>query len=181
MTLRDDHGAPPPGGRRPPKPRGVLWRFTGWWLGGWWQTVRRAFVGPETRAMATDFRELGRRLKEDVAAWRSAPREAPARLTYAAMLAAWGIEAEDVPEVLRMMRIARRKILVLATLAYGALLWQIALDGLRSPGYLGLVALCALTLSMSAVVLSWRLYCLRIGRHERFFAWIGFPRPTCPR
>lgn len=164
---------------RAPKKRGVVRCFAGWWFMGWWQTSRRAFFGPEARALATDLRQLGRQLKDDVAGWQS--RAGPPRFTYTAMLAAWGIDAADVPEVRRMMRIARWKILGITVLAYGALVWQVAFDGLKSWGYLGLVALSALALSASVLVLSWRLHCLGIGRHERFLTWIGFRRPTSPR
>lgn len=190
MRARNHRGTPPRVHRRAArsapltqatKTPGALRRLAGWWFGGWWHTSRRAFFAPETRALVADLRQLGGQLREDFTGWRGAARRGSAPLTYRAMLAAWGIAPEDVPEVRRMMRVARWKITGITLLAYLALIWQLAREGLASAGYLALVALCALALSANALVLSWRLHCLRIGRYERFLAWIGLRRPTSPR
>ena len=162
-------------------PRGVVRRMARWWLDGWLSVPRRALVGPESRAMAADAHRLVTELRTDYQRWQRA-RVGPRRtLSYAQMLVAWGIAEEDVPYTRRALRRARWRIGAVALFTYGALVAQIVLDRFHSWTYLLLAFVCVLSLSISTLVLSWRLHCVCVRKYEEFPAWLGARLPKFRR
>jgi hypothetical protein len=158
----------------PPRVRPGLFRRAGrWWVEGWWAVPRKALFGAETRAMAADASRLFGQLAADYRRWRRARRDSAPVLTYRQMLAAWGIEAPDVPRMLLALRGARLRVGVVAASAYGALLVQLVFDRFNSVLYLLLALVCVLALSTSTLVLTWRLHCLRTKRYREFRSWLG--------
>ena len=152
---------------------GLFRRAGRWWLEGWWSVPRKALFGAESRAIAADASRLFGQLAADYRGWRQARHDSAPVLTYRQMLAAWGIEASDVPRMLQALRGARLRVAVVAASAYGALLAQLVFDRFNSVLYLLLVLVCVLALSTSTLVLTWRLHCLRTKRYREFRSWLG--------
>lgn len=157
--------------------RGPVRRFARWWLSGWWNTPRRAFFGPEGRAISSEARRLVAQVRQDLRAQRQTRGLDGRPLTYMQMLAAWGISPADVPQIIRMLRIARWKVLGVTGLAGTALAWQLRHDAFDSPMYL-LVSIAGLAaLGLCLLAISWRLHCLVVRRYERFSSWLSLQLP----
>lgn len=162
------------GARRSARPRrGPIRRFAGWWLSGWWHTPRRAFFGPEGRAIVTEAKQLMTQLRDDLLAQQRVRGVSARDLTYAQMLAAWGIAPREVASVTRMLRIARWKVVGVMAMTAGALLWQLTHEGFGSGLYLFVTIACIASLGLCLLVISWRLRCLTIRRYEKFSSWLA--------
>jgi hypothetical protein len=171
-----------PGYPKTPSARpGLVRKAARWWLDGWVTVPRRALFGPETRAMAVDARQLAAQLRGDYHRWRQLHDRRLPELSYAQMLAAWGIEEEDVHQTRIALRRARWRIAAVGSFAYCALLAQLALDGFKSWGYLLIALGCVLALGVNMLALSWRLHCLRKREYQEFSAWLGARLPNFRR
>ena len=175
--LRRSSGYRKAPGARP----GFVRKAARWWLDGWVSVPRRALFGPETRAMAADAQQLAAQLRADYCRWQQSRERTPPKFSYGQMLAAWGIEEEDVPQTRIVLGRARWRIAAVGAFAYCALLAQLALDGFKSWGYLLIALGCVLALGMNTLVLSWRLHCLRKRNYEEFSQWLGACLPSFRR
>jgi hypothetical protein len=167
-------------GRYAPRP-GWVRRAARWWFDGWVSVPQRALFGPEAHAIATDARELARHMRADYERWQRARRSRRSPLSYDQMLAAWGIEGEDVPHALRVLGRAQWRIAAIAAFAYGALLVELVRDRFNSWLYLCVAASCVVALGVSSLVLSWRLHCLRMKGYQEFGTWLGACLPSFRR
>ena len=131
--------------------------------------------------MAADAQRLVTEIRTDYQRWQRS-RVGPRRnFSYAQMLAAWGIQEENVPHMRRVLTRARWRIGAVAVFTYGALVAQLVLDKFNSWAYLLLAFTCVLALGVSTLVLSWRLHCLCVRRYEEFPAWLGARLPNFRR
>lgn len=160
--------------QRLPRPRrGPVRRFARWWLSGWWNTPRRAFFGPETRALGLEASHLLAQVRQDFRAQLQVRALGDRALTYMQMLEAWGISPGDVSQVSRMLRFARWKVLGVIGLAGTALAWQLRHDRLDSAVYLLVSIVSLLSLGLCLLVINWRLHCLVVRRYEKFSSWLA--------